>query len=932
MKKLLITLAAAIGLAATTFAATLNLSTVTADTTIPNGTTLTGTLNSNVKLTIASRATVTLSGVTINGVDNSSYKWAGLTCTDNATIILASGTSSTVKGFHSYYPGIYVKQGYTLTIQGSGSLTARSNGYGAGIGGGSQIDCGNIVIEGGTITAYGGSDGAAGIGSGYDSTCGNITISGGDVTTYPGNAGAGIGCGSQGACGNITVSGGTIYAGGTTVGDGSSVGIGSGNGGICGSVVISGGDVEAYGVGSCVGIGCGSKGACGGVFVWGGSVYAESGRSGVAPIGASESSGSCGPIIVGDDMDDQTSGEERTIVSKVVNLAAVTENTTVADGKILTGTLGGNYKVSIADGATVTLRDATINGVKNASYKWAGLTCNGNATIILEGSNTVKGFYEYYPGIYVPEGSTLTIKGDGSLAARSNGYGAGIGGSYNLSCGNIRIEGGTITATGGTAAAGIGGANSVACGYITITGGTIEAMGGARAAGIGSGSGNAASCGDITITKGVSIVTATKGNSNSYSVGAGYAGTCGTVTIGGVVTGNITQSPYTYYGKPIDLSELSADITVPNGTVITGTLGGNYKVSIADGATVTLRDVTINGESDDNYGWAGITCVGNATIILEGANTVKGFYEDYPGIHVPANKTLTIKGDGSLDASSNGYGAGIGGGWEISCGNIVIEGGSITANGGELSAGIGSGGDSSGCGNITITGGIVEATGGNYAAGIGSGDQGSCGDITITKGVTSVTATKGDSAPNSIGAGNDGTCGTVTIGDSVIAGNISKSPYTYHGQVVDLSGLSGAYTAQDGDTLKGTTAYAVTIPAGATVTVNGVSITGAAGGTVLPSPAFSAGGKAATTEFTQGANGKWTLTTFAELANDALGKDVADGQVKVYRADTVAGLDSASPMSSGVEVKGKKSAVMTTIEVTPPTGAQSQFFKVTFGE
>ena len=60
----------------------------------------------------------------------------------------------------------------------------------------------------------------------------------------------------------------------------------------------------------------------------------------------------------------------------------------------------------------------------------------------------------------------------------------------------------------------------------------------------------------------------------------------------------------------------------------------------------------------------------------------------------------------------------------------------------------------------------------------------------------------------------------------------------------------------------------MTIPGEATVTVNGVEITGAAGGTVLPSPAFSADGKATTTEFTQGANGKWTLTTFAELGND----------------------------------------------------------------
>ena len=41
-------------------------------------------------------------------------------------------------------------------------------------------------------------------------------------------------------------------------------------------------------------------------------------------------------------------------------------------------------------------------------------------------------------------------------------------------------------------------------------------------------------------------------------------------------------------------------------------------------------------------------------------------------------------------------------------------------------------------------------------------------NITITAGVTQVTATKGgESAPNSIGAGVGGSCGTVTIGGVV---------------------------------------------------------------------------------------------------------------------------------------------------------------------
>ena len=149
---------------------------------------------------------------------------------------------------------------------------------------------------------------------------------------------------------------------------------------------------------------------------------------------------------------------------------------------------------------------------------------------------------------------------------------------------------------------------------------------------------------------------------------------------------------------------------------------------------------------------------------------------------------------------------------------------------------------------------------------------------------------------------------------------------------VQLANLTGDYTAADGDVLTGTTTHNVSIPGGATVTVNGVSITGAGGGTVNPDPSFSDDGDAVTTKFTQGANGKWTVTAFAELENDAVGADVANSQIKVYAADTLEGLDSAAPMSSGVEVKEKKSAVKTTLEVTPSAGAASQFFKVTFGK
>lgn len=239
---------------------------------------------------------------------------------------------------------------------------------------------------------------------------------------------------------------------------------------------------------------------------------------------------------------------------------------------------------------------------------------------------------------------------------------------------------------------------------------------------------------------------------------------------------NITRST----GATVDLSTKNSAYTAQNGETLTGTLANNVKISIADGATVILHNVNINGSGTWESGnYAGITCEGDATIILSGTNNVKGFYNEYPGIYVPENKTVTIQGTGSLTASStssNGFGAGIGGGFGISCGNIEIQGGVITATGGSFAAGIGAGSGvgkgASTCGTITISGGTVTATGGDCAAGIGSGyaqnNPSTCGAISISGGTVSATAgTAGASAPAAIGKGavdaGQSTCASVTI-------------------------------------------------------------------------------------------------------------------------------------------------------------------------
>ncbi len=218
--------------------------------------------------------------------------------------------------------------------------------------------------------------------------------------------------------------------------------------------------------------------------------------------------------------------------SKLVDLAKVTTDIELANGSLVSGTLANPVKVTIADGAAVTLSDAIIIGINdNGKYKWAGITCAGDATINLDGTNLVRGFNERYPGILPAADKTLTIQstsGQGKLIASSNGQACGIGGGESNSCGTIVISGGIIEATGGDSSAGIGAGwadehQTASCESVLITGGTVKATGGKNAAGIGTGyayGGAVSTCGSISIKGGT--VTAI-GGALAAGIGTGFA-------------------------------------------------------------------------------------------------------------------------------------------------------------------------------------------------------------------------------------------------------------------------------------------------------------------------------------------------------------------------------------------------------------------------
>ena len=187
------------------------------------------------------------------------------------------------------------------------------------------------------------------------------------------------------------------------------------------------------------------------------------------------------------------------------------------------------YKITATSDVTIPAdKTVVLSGVNISS---GSITCSGNVTMILLGSNSVTTATNEKAAIKIGgSGTTLTITGSGSLTAQGGQSAAGIGTDRNGTGGNIVINGGTVTATGGSnGGAGIG------------TGLSIT-------------SGGSNTCGAITIGTGVTMVTATKGSGAPNSIGNGQADfggtqTCGTITIGGDATTyatGVTTSPFTY--------------------------------------------------------------------------------------------------------------------------------------------------------------------------------------------------------------------------------------------------------------------------------------------------------------------------------------------------------------------------------------------------
>jgi len=262
------------------------------------------------------------------------------------------------------------------------------------------------------------------------------------------------------------------------------------------------------------------------------------------------------------------------------------------------------------------------------------------------------------------------------------------------------------------------------------------------------------------------------------SISAGESGN--DVTQNGKTTKNDTDTVIKS-DKPSTASEHTVTIEAGEGKTVDVTLE-NVNIDASSGAAVS-----VTGKGDTN-------------IELNGNNTLTSS-SGYAGLEhnkTDDSGTLTIQDEKNDDGSAKG--------------GASDTTGSLTANGGFHSAGIG--GSDGHDGQATITGGEITATGGYGAAGIGGGTGdtdagGGDGDVTISGGTITATGDYGAG----IGGGRYGNATVIITGGDITA----KATGDYG------AGIGGGYGAKPKPS-------GTLIGGNGTVTISGGTITEASGG------------------------------------------------------------------------------------------------------
>ena len=196
-------------------------------------------------------------------------------------------------------------------------------------------------------------------------------------------------------------------------------------------------------------------------------------------------------------------------------------------------------RLALADG--IGGAELTLDGVecRVSSGSAFRLGRKNDVTLLLQrGTDNVFESGPGFAGISLGDGTSLCVdqakdgrgKPDGALTAKGGKGGAGIGrdrGAGQERTGPIVIRDGVISCTAVGGGAGIGGAVGAAVGDIRIQGGTVTAIADSAAA---IGAGVQGACGDVTIT-GSARVAQARGGGPDGDIGGCLFGNCGRVRV-----------------------------------------------------------------------------------------------------------------------------------------------------------------------------------------------------------------------------------------------------------------------------------------------------------------------------------------------------------------------------------------------------------------
>lgn len=320
----------------------------------------------------------------------------------------------------------------------------------------------------------------------------------------------------------------------------------------------------------------------------------------------------------------------------------------VLDGT--TGNEGGNLKTI---GGTATITGGVMAGGKagnGGNIAIGGGAATSIMTVHIYGGTITGGSAKLGGNVYIHNGA-LNVTG-GSLGGEVTVNGVTYaGGTATASGGNIYIPAdmlmrltGTAVVTGGTAVE--NGGNILNAGNFMMTGGTVS--GGSAVNG-----GNIYSTGDLTIKEG----TVTGGTATTYGGNICLMGGVTAIRGGTVSEGQAGPHGGNIYSK-------NTEFTMTGGTVSGGDAvqGGNISIDTGSVFTMsggTLTEGTATNQATTNSGWGGNLYV-KGTVRLDGtAALTKGYGQANGGnVHIAGGGNFTMDGT-----------------------QVVISGGTITANG-----------------------------------------------------------------------------------------------------------------------------------------------------------------------------------------------------------------------------------------------------------